>query len=77
MTRHDADRGRLIYEAIRDFAAEYGYPPTVRELALSVGLASASGVQHHIDRLVRAGLVTRDPERARTLRITEGGTWRT
>ncbi|TWG10711.1 repressor LexA [Actinoplanes teichomyceticus] len=39
----------------------YGYPPTVREIGLAVGLSSPSAVTYHLDALQRRGWLTRQP----------------
>lgn len=69
MTKHNPNRGMDILEAIEDYAGEFGYPPTVRELAERVGLASTAAVHHHLRRLERAGLLERDRLHSRGLRV--------
>jgi SOS-response transcriptional repressor LexA len=58
-----------IVEVIEEYTAEYGYAPSVREIAHRVDLASTSAVQYHLDRLVAQGLVRRGTETARSLRV--------
>ena len=53
MTRHDIDRRQKILECIARTVAERGYPPSVREIADGVGLASTSAVHHHLIALER------------------------
>ncbi|MCX7995239.1 MAG: hypothetical protein N3A65_05670, partial [candidate division WOR-3 bacterium] len=48
---------------------DYGYPPTIREIAKITGLKSTKGVKVHIDNLVKAGLLTKVRTKARGLRI--------
>ena len=48
MTRHDAERKQKILEHIARTVAERGYPPSVREIADAVGLASTSAVHNHL-----------------------------
>ena len=43
MTRHDALRKKRIVEYIAATVRQHGYPPSVREIAAAVGLASTSG----------------------------------
>jgi repressor LexA len=71
MTKHNPKRADEILATIADFTAEYGFPPTIRELALRVGLASTAAVQHHVDLLERAGRLTRSPGLSRTLRVAD------
>ncbi len=70
MTRHDAERKQKILETIARAVAEHGYPPSVREIADAVGLASTSAVHHHLIALEREGLLERGPNSSRALRLT-------
>jgi repressor LexA len=47
-----------------------GIPPTVREIAVAVGLKSTSSVQSCLNSLERAGFIQRDKMRKRSLRLT-------
>jgi len=42
-----------IYDFIQDFAAQHGYPPSVREIGAAVGLKSPSTVHFHLKGLER------------------------
>lgn len=44
---------------ITSFIEEQGFPPTVREIGLGVGMSSPSTVQGHIMALVQAGRIER------------------
>ena len=73
MTRHDAERKQKILECIARTVAERGYPPSVREIADAVGLASTSAVHHHLTALEREGLLERGSHSSRALRLTGRG----
>jgi repressor LexA len=73
MTRHDAERKQKILEHIARTVAERGYPPSVREIADAVGLASTSAVHHHLIALDREGLLERGPNSSRAVRLTPQG----
>ncbi|MDQ2676851.1 MAG: transcriptional repressor LexA [Actinomycetota bacterium] len=73
MTRHDAERKQKIIECIARTVAERGYPPSVREIADAVGLASTSAVHHHLTSLERDGLLERGSHSSRALRLTSRG----
>uniref|UniRef100_A0A7C4TDJ1 Transcriptional repressor LexA n=1 Tax=candidate division WOR-3 bacterium TaxID=2052148 RepID=A0A7C4TDJ1_UNCW3 len=62
-------RKEQILRAIQDFVKDYGYPPTIREIARMVGLKSTKAVKVHIDNLAREGLITKTGSKARGLRI--------
>lgn len=70
MTKHDALRKQRIIEYIAATVRESGYPPSVREIAAAVGLASTSAVHHHLSALEREGMLERDATQSRALRLT-------
>jgi repressor LexA len=73
VTRHDAERKQKIIECIARTVAERGYPPSVREIADAVGLASTSAVHHHLTALEREGMLERGSHSSRALRLTARG----
>jgi repressor LexA len=73
MTRHDVERKQKILDCIARTVAERGYPPSVREIADAVGLASTSAVHHHLIALEREGLLERGSHSSRALRLTRQG----
>jgi repressor LexA len=66
------ERQRRILQAIADFKAERGYPPSVREIGERVGLSSSSTIHAHLKALERRGLISRDPTKPRALRSEFG-----
>jgi repressor LexA len=66
--RPATERQRRILEIIREFTAERGYPPSVREIGERVGLSSSSTIHAHLKALERRGLISRDPTKPRALR---------
>jgi repressor LexA len=69
VTKHDALRRQRIIEYIAETVRRSGYPPSVREIAAAVGLASTSAVHHHLSTLERDGLLERDATQSRALRL--------
>jgi repressor LexA len=69
LTRHDHERRQRILDCIAQTVAERGYPPSVREIADAVGLASTSAVHHHLIALERDGLLERGGNHSRALRV--------
>ena len=59
MTKHDADRKVKILDFIAATLRTRGVPPSVREIAQAVGLASTSAVHHHLQILEREGYLER------------------
>ncbi|MBA2265361.1 MAG: transcriptional repressor LexA [Chloroflexi bacterium] len=70
LTRHDTERRQRILDCIARTVEERGYPPSVREIADAVGLASTSAVHHHLLALERDGLLERGTHSSRALRLT-------
>ena len=68
-------RGKLgkrqlaIYDFIRAYTDEHGYPPSVREIGAAVGLASPSTVHMHLKVLEEQGLIRRDSKKPRTIEV--------
>lgn len=69
-----SDKQKEIFEYIKNFIEEKGVAPSVREIANSVGLKSASTVQYHLNALEDAGLIERDPLLKRTIRLCSQST---
>ncbi|MBG6083765.1 transcriptional repressor LexA [Zhihengliuella flava] len=62
-------RQRKILETIQRSIAAHGYPPSMREIGDTVGLASLSSVTHQLSQLERLGYIRRDPRRPRAMEI--------
>jgi repressor LexA len=60
---------RAILEFIESELCERGYPPSVREIADAVGLASPSTVHAHLATLQRQGYLRRDPAKPRAIEV--------
>ena len=60
-------RQRAILEVIRETVERQGYPPSVREIGVGVGLTSPSSVAHQLGTLEKLGYLRRDPNRPRAL----------
>jgi repressor LexA len=63
------NRQRRILEAIRDWIAEQGYPPSIREIAKEVGTTSTSSIHSQLEVLQRKGFIRRDPTKPRAIEI--------
>jgi repressor LexA len=64
------DRQRKILHVIQDAVKDRGFPPTVREIADLVGLASPASVAHQLSALERKGFIKRDPNSPRAIDLT-------
>jgi repressor LexA len=52
----------------------HGYGPSIREIAQLAGLAAQSVALYHVKALERAGMLTREPHIARSIRLTTRNT---
>jgi repressor LexA len=64
-------RQQEIFDFIKRYSANYGYPPTVRDIGKAVGLASSSTVHAHLANLERIGLLRRDPTKPRAIELLD------
>ena len=69
MARKISKRQQQIYDFIRSYQKEKGYPPSVREMAAAVGLSSPSTVHAHLSALEDLGLIKRDATKPRALEV--------
>jgi repressor LexA len=70
VTKHDAARKQRIVDFIAGTVRQRGYPPSVREIAKAVDLASTSAVHHHLQALERDGYLERGASHSRAIRVT-------
>ncbi|MBH0229397.1 transcriptional repressor LexA [Halobacillus yeomjeoni] len=64
-------RQQEILDFIKEQVLLKGYPPSVREIGQSVGLASSSTVHGHLSRLEKKGYIRRDPTKPRAIEVIE------
>src|SRR6478609_9516243 len=64
-------RQQEIFDFIKQYSAENGYPPTVRDIGKAVGLASSSTVHAHLANLEKLGMLRRDPTKPRALELLD------
>ncbi|MBN1310033.1 MAG: repressor LexA [Anaerolineae bacterium] len=64
-------RQQAILEFITGFLEENGYPPTIREIGKACGITSTSVVNYNLNKLEREGLLSRDREKSRGLRLAD------
>ncbi len=67
------ERQIQILSVVHEKVSSCGYPPSVREIATTVGLASPSTVKHHLDTLEQYGYLQRMPNIPRALELSELG----
>jgi repressor LexA len=59
-------RQRQIYDFIRRYTAENGFPPTLEEIAGHLGLSAPSTVHEHLEQMQRKGILKRVPHKRRS-----------
>ena len=61
------EKQQRTLDCIVKYSAEYGYPPTVRELAKLLGVSSTSTVHSHLRALEERGLIMRSQGSSRAI----------
>lgn len=62
-------RQKDMLEFIQEYIEEHSFPPTIREIGAKVGISSTSVVNYNLERLEEQGLIKRDREVSRGLRL--------
>lgn len=70
MSAELSDVDRQVLRFIRTELKERGYPPTVREIGQHMG--SSSTTHLHVNNLVAAGVLLREPSKPRAIRVAKG-----
>ncbi len=65
------ERQQQVLDYIRETVTGRGYPPSVREIGEAVGLSSPSTVHSHLNSLVEAGAIKRDPSKPRAIMVMD------
>jgi repressor LexA len=71
MVQDLSDRQVRMVEFIRQFIAEHQFPPTIREIGQKVGISSTSVVKYNLDILERKGVINRNREISRGIRLID------
>ena len=66
-----SDKPERVLAFLREFMGANGYPPSVRDVVDGCKLSSTSVADYNLRILERQGHIRRDPERARTIVLTE------
>ena len=62
-------RQREIFDFVKRYGEEHGYPPTVRDIGKAIGLTSSSTVHAHLANLEKLGMLRRDPTKPRAIEV--------
>ena len=66
-----SSKDKEILEFIRRYIKNKGFPPSVREIAASVGLKSTSAVHAQLNKLEKAGCIVKDVSKTRAIKLVE------
>lgn len=64
-----SDRQKKILAYMSDYIADYGYPPSIREIASAMSLSSSATVHAHLSKLEKAGYIKRGKGRSRSIEL--------
>ena len=62
-------RQREIFDFVKSYGDQHGYPPTVRDIGKAIGLTSSSTVHAHLANLEKLGVLRRDPTKPRAIEV--------
>lgn len=63
------DKQQRILATIRNYVAQRGRPPTIREIGREVGISSTSVVNYHLNKLKDLGLLEREDQVSRGIKM--------
>ena len=64
-------REKKIYDFMKKETLKKGYPPTVREICIALGIKSTSTVHKEIARLESKGYIKKDPSKPRAISFSD------
>lgn len=62
----------MIFDFLKQFLNENGYPPTVREICSGVNLSSPATVYNHLENLERKGYIRKNESKNRAIELLVG-----
>ncbi|MBE6985635.1 MAG: transcriptional repressor LexA [Ruminococcaceae bacterium] len=66
-----SDKREKIMEYLRDFTAQNGYAPSIREIMQAVGLHSTASVHYHLKELNQSGEISIDGGKNRAISVSQ------
>ncbi len=68
-TRPLTEQQKKVLGYIEEYSGGHGFPPTLREISRGVGIANINAVRGHLSALEKKGYITKDPDKARSIRV--------
>lgn len=62
-------RQSAVLRFVVDYSSRRGFPPTLREIGDGTGLSNISAVRGHVVALEKKGYISKDPDKARSIRV--------
>lgn len=69
MKKDLTDRQKEILGFLKDFIADFGYPPTLREICRSFGINGPKNARKHLDALEKKGFIKRRANISRAIEV--------
>jgi repressor LexA len=69
MSKELTKRQESIFNFIKEFLRETGYPPTLREIGRNFGISSTFGVKRHLEALVKKGFLNIETNASRGITL--------
>lgn len=66
-----SEKHKKVLDVLEHFNAEYGYPPSIREICTKANISSTSVANYYLDRLEKLGYIERDRRVSRGLRLVK------
>lgn len=66
-----SEKQRNILRFMEQYVDQHGFPPTIREIGNAISIQSTSVVNYNLNKLSAAGYISREPQAARGLRLTD------
>jgi len=63
------EKQQVVLSCIGQYLASKGFPPTLREIGDAAGIANVNAVRGHILALERKGYITKEADKARSIRV--------
>lgn len=58
-----------VYDFLKNYQGQNGYPPTVREICAEIGFKSPSTAHFHLEGLIASGYIIRESHKTRALKF--------
>jgi len=71
-TKYLTTRQKAVFDFLKEFINEAGYPPSLRDIGRHFGISSPKNAAKHLDALERKGFIKRSPALSRGIEVVDG-----